>query len=229
MIAALRTPVARRWLIAIGSTAVAIAIISLAYGQIRLSVGGYEFFKSSGVWRPSLVAILCGLLAGESRRATRIVVPLLMAGLLPLPAYRQMLGRLDGGESPMRSTRDCVLEVAAGLPASAPRGLYVSGFESDAFGHEHYYYFRRVRPWEREDPPSFARLQQYLYDPAQPRPMFIQDSLYQAFVHRVDSESPRPAHADGSQPMAAFGSALLLLPGPYAVCSSQAAALSARR
>jgi hypothetical protein len=72
-------------------------------------------------------------------------------------------------------------------------------------------------------------MQQYLYDPAQPRPIFMQDSLYQAFAHRADSASPRPAHADGSQPMVAFGSALLLLPGPYAVCSSQASGLSARR
>jgi hypothetical protein len=230
MLAALRRPAARRGLITIAAAAVVIAGVSLAYGQVRLSLGGYVFFKSSGVLRPSIVAILCGILAGESRWATRAVVPLLVAGLLPLPAYRQMLGRLDDGDGPMRSARDCLLDVAGGLAGHAPRGLYVLGFNSDAFGHEHYYYFRKVRPWERSESPDFEKMSRYLHDPAQPRPILLKDSIYQDYVRYADSsQDPAAPPRASSPPLMAFGNALLLLPGPYSACSAEVAGLNAMR
>jgi hypothetical protein len=220
-IAALRRPAARKVLITIGATAVAIAIASLAYGQIRLSVGDHVFFKNSGVLRPVLIAILCGVLAGESRQAARVVVPLLVAGLLPLPEYRALLSRLDDvGDHRMRSARDCILRTAAPeVAGSSPGGMYVSGFASGAFGHEHYYYFRKIRPWERADSPSFETIFRYLYDPAHPKPALLQDAIYQDFMHWVaSSEGPASNSVAASPPRIAFGYVVLVLPGPYAVC-----------
>jgi 4-amino-4-deoxy-L-arabinose transferase-like glycosyltransferase len=223
-IAALRRPAARKWLIGIGATAIAIAIATLAYGQIRLSVGDYVFFKNSGVFRPVIIAIVCGVLAGESRRAARVVIPVLVAGLLPLPAYRDLLGRLDdAGDHRMRSARDCILQTSAReVAGSSPGGMYVSGFTSGVFGHEHYYYFRTIRPWERADPASFETLFQYLYDPAHPKPALLPDVVYQDFMRRVaSSEAPVPNSAVTSPSRVALGGVVLLLPGPYAVCREE--------
>ena len=232
-IAALRGPTARKWLLTIGATAVVIAAISLVYGQVRLGIGSYVFFKSSGVFRPSIIAVLCGVLAGESRRATRAVVPLLMAGLLPLPAYRDTFDRFDVGDHPMRSTRDCILQVAArsDVAGSAPRGLYVVGFNTPGlFGHEHYYYFRTIRPWERTESVSFETIHRYLHDPAEQRPMLLKDSVYRDFMNRADSpEAPRSTPSATSPPLVTFGDVVLVLSGPYAVCSPEAAGLTAQR
>jgi 4-amino-4-deoxy-L-arabinose transferase-like glycosyltransferase len=220
-IAALRRPAGRKVLITIGATAVAIAIATLAYGQIRLSVGDHVFFKNSGVLRPALVAILCGVLVGESRRAARAVVPLLVAGLLPLPAYRDLLGRLNEvGDHRMRSARDCILRTAARDGAgSSPGGMYVSGLNNPGFGHAHYYYFRKIRPWERGDPPSFAKILQYSYDPAHPKPVLLQDATYKAFMHWAASpERPVSNSVATSPPRIVFGDVVLVLPGPYARC-----------
>ena len=125
-----------------------------------------------------------------------------MAGLLPLPAYRDMLNRLDVGDHPMRSARDCIVQVAArsDAPGSAPRGIYVVGFNTPGlFGHEHYYYFRRIRPWERTEVVSFETIADHLYDPAQQKPILLKDSVYREFLHRADSPDA-PALSSATSP-----------------------------
>jgi hypothetical protein len=90
------------------------------------------------------------------------------------------------------------------------------------FGHEHYYYFRTIRPWERADPASFETLFQYLYDPAHSKPVLLPDVVYQDFMRRVaSSEAPVPNSAVTSPSWVAFGGVVLLLPGPYAVCREE--------
>ena len=102
--------------------------------------------------------------------------------------------------------------------------MYVSGFNSGAFGHEHYYYFRKIRPWEREDPPSFEKIFQYLYDPAHPRPVLLQDAIYQNFMHWAASPEGPVSDSAGTPPeRVAFGAVVLVLPGPYAVCRTEIA------
>ena len=114
-----------------------------------------------------------------------------------------------------------MLQVAAQpeVAALGPRGLWVDGLER-GFGHEHYYYFRKVPPWLRATKASPEKIAEYLYDPAEQRPMLVLDSVYQAFLHGPDGPA---ATADANlPPMVSLGDVALLLPGPYAVCSSEA-------
>jgi hypothetical protein len=51
------------------------------------------------------------------------------------------------------------------------------------------------------------------------RPSLVLDSVYQDFIH--SPESPLQ-NGRALPPMVSFGDVVLLLPGPYAVCSSEA-------
>lgn len=213
---ALRRPRGRRILLGIALVATVIAVATLIYGQIRLGAGGTVIFKSSGVLRPAIVAIICWVLAGESRRAARVVVPLLVAGLLPLPAYRQTFERLEDAPHPLRTARDCLLDVEQ--KAGTPVGLYVD-VPGEVMWHPIYYYFRRVRPWTRTEVVQPAAFNSYLNDPSQYRPILIWEKHYDQLVHPSNgSSATAPAN---SPPMATFaGDMLLLLPGPFSACSA---------
>ena len=87
------------------------------------------------------------------------------------------------------------------------------------FGHEHYYYFRKVQPWRLATKASPEKLAEYLYDPAEQRPALVLDSVYQAFL-KGDGVAAT-IRGVNSPPLVRLGDVVLLLPGPYAVCSLQ--------
>jgi 4-amino-4-deoxy-L-arabinose transferase-like glycosyltransferase len=215
-------PVVRAGLQGLAVVALGIAAVSLVYGTVRFTLGGREFFKSSQVIRPCMVAVVAAILTGAIPRTSRAVAVLVVASLLPVMVYRDVLAEMNVEDHPMRSARDCVLQVAAqpAVAALGPRGLWVDGFGlGGAFGHEHNFYFRSVRPWTIAAKPSPEKIAEYLYDPAQQRPMLVPDSEYQTFLHEFD---PSPAAPGSARPMVALGDMDLILPGPYAVCSSEA-------
>ena len=123
-VAAGRRPAVRVLLLTVAVTAVGIAIVTLVRGPIRITIETHDVFKSSGVFRPLLVAVVFGLAAGAGRMGTKVIVAVLVMSALPLPAYRQSLGRLDAAKHPMRTARDCIAHVQA-QTAGLPRGLYV--------------------------------------------------------------------------------------------------------
>jgi hypothetical protein len=122
--AAGRRPAVRVLLLTVAVTAVGIAIVTLVRGPIRITIETHDVFKSSGVFRPLLIAVVFGLAAGAGRMGTKVIVAVLVMSALPLPAYRQSLGRLNAAKHPMRTARDCIAQVQA-RTAGLPGGLYV--------------------------------------------------------------------------------------------------------
>jgi 4-amino-4-deoxy-L-arabinose transferase-like glycosyltransferase len=206
-------PNVRTVLTTIAIAAAAVAAINVLYGPIRLGVGDLMLFKSSGVVRPGIVLLVCGILAGTTRRLSRVIVVLLVLSILPIQAYRELLPRFTRQEHPMRTATNCLIRVGAQQPEHA-RGLYVD-VPGEFVSHPLYYYFRRVRPWTRVEPPDPAAIGRGLNDPAS-KPMLVWDSTYQTFMNAQASRPPSP-------PMVALPDVVLLLPAGYASCSTNAA------
>ncbi|HEX4347189.1 MAG TPA: hypothetical protein VHZ73_06430 [Vicinamibacterales bacterium] len=212
----------RTTILGLAVLAIGIAALSLVHGPVRIDIGKVELFKSSGVVRPCVLVILAGILTGAVPSMSRATVLLVVASLLPITPYRDTLAALNVGEHPMHTARDCVQQVNAQPSAAtyAARGLYVDGL-MDGFGHEHYLYFRKIRPWTIAPKAAPESLSKYLYDPAEMRPSLVLDSVYQTFLREPDS---LVKNGGALPPMVSFGDVVLLLPGPYAVCSSEARA-----
>jgi hypothetical protein len=161
------------------------------------------------------------MLSGLPESVARLGIPLVIFSLLPVPAYRETMTRARQQRHPIRSARDCVLQVQAqpGVVAHNARGMYVDDTGSDyatPFNHEYAYYFRKVQPWMRPNSPGAATLEQLLYDPALQRPVLVSEARYHAAMQSLSERSRL------SPPLAVFESSVLfLLPGPYTVCSPE--------
>jgi 4-amino-4-deoxy-L-arabinose transferase-like glycosyltransferase len=216
-------PPVRAAFLAVAAAATLVAVVSLAYGPVRLELGGVMLFKSSGVIRPGIIVLLFGLIGGAARRASRAVVALLVASFLPLQAYRDELPRFVVEQHPMQSATACVNRVAAQLPEPS-RGLYVD-VPGEYISHPLYYYFRRVQPWTRVETPDPSAIGRHLDEPSEWQPMLVWDETYQRFMNsRASPGAGRPP----SPPMVALPDVVLLLPGPYAVCAAAVPAHGSR-
>ena len=194
-------------------TAAGVAIVSLVWGQIRLSVAGTVLFKSSGLPRPLLTMVVFAVLAKYSARIAAVAVVSIVLSVLPFDAYWRTLNEFSRQKHSLRTASECVLAVQA-EPRNGPRGLVVDVVEQDMV-HPLYYYFRRIRPWERVGPGDVRLVDRSLHDPAGRRPVLISNSRYQAYAHSTD----RAPSGVPSPPMAPVLDVLLLLPGPYEICS----------
>jgi 4-amino-4-deoxy-L-arabinose transferase-like glycosyltransferase len=194
--------------------AAAIAIAAVAVGGLRMDIGGVAV-KSSGVLRPAMLILLLGLATRTSARLGRLVVALVVFNAMPLAAYRGQLERLPDGKHPMRTAAACVLSVqaesgrSAGILIDMPEGIW----------HPLYYYFRRIQPIAYAATPLDPSIDRYLRDPASPRPILIDEQTWREYVAQRKGSS---ADDVVSPPMVPFLNTLLLLPGPYARCSSEA-------
>ncbi len=227
-LASFRRPIVRAALLTVAAAAVLVGAAALVYGPIRISSDRTTVFRSSGVLRPAIVAVVFGVAAGAGRTATRAVVPLLAFSLLPLPAYRETLSRLDDVRRPWSGAIECVQQVQAERTGVAP-GLYVDIPDRVfAVSHPLYYYFRQLRPWTRAQTPSPAALARYLDKPSAWQPILVWDRTYQEFRRTPDRSGTSPDARQMSTPMITArraphqDEALLLLPGPYAVCAEKA-------
>jgi hypothetical protein len=218
--AVLQRPAIRGVLLAVMTAAIALAVVSVVYGPVRVEYGGTTVFRSSGVARPAIVAMLFGILAGSGPRAVGVVVPLLVVSLLPLAGYRETLSHLNDVQRPWSASVSCILPLQRAGTGGAVAGLYVD-IPDRAISHPMYYYLRRLRPWTRVDTnaPAPAALGTQLYDRSEWRPILVWDKTYQQFRNGVDGDGPDP-HA--SPALVARDDALLLLPGPYARCADDA-------
>jgi 4-amino-4-deoxy-L-arabinose transferase-like glycosyltransferase len=217
--AVLRRPVVRSLLLAVGGIAVGLAAVTLVFGPVRLDFGPLGTLRNSGVLRPSLVAIVFGVLAGVGHGAGRAVAVLLVAAMLPLPVYRATLARLGTERDPKRAASDCIRFVQAESPGAAP-GLYLD-LPDRVIGHPLYYYYRRIRPWTRAKSPTPSAIGRYLTDPVERRPVLVWEPTYQEY-RRMDRTAASPAMITFTDDV------LLLLPGPYEVCAQDGRAASRR-
>jgi hypothetical protein len=195
--------------------AATIAVIAMSVGSFRIDVGAFAF-KSSGIIRPVLLILLLAVATRTSARVGGLVVALLVFSAMPLAAYRGQLQRLPEGRHPMRTAAECVQRVQAesgveaGILLDMPGGIW----------HPLYYYFRRVQPVTLASTPLDPSIERYLDDPASPRPVLIDDKVWREYAaQRHDATG----NAALSPPMVSFLNSVLLLPGPYAACSSEAA------
>ena len=200
--------------------AATIAVIAMSLGSFRIDVGAFAF-KSSGVIRPVLLILLLAIATRTSARVGGLVVGLLVFSAMPLAAYRGQLQRLPEGKHPMRTAAECVQRIqaesgtGAGILLDMPEGIW----------HPLYYYFRRVQPVTLASTPFDPSIERYLHDPASPRPVLIDDKVWRDYVAERRDPAADPAL---SPPMVTFLNSVLLLPGPYAACSSEAALRTSR-
>jgi 4-amino-4-deoxy-L-arabinose transferase-like glycosyltransferase len=232
-LASFRRPAVRSVLLAVAAAAIVVALVTVVAGPIRISYDRTTLFRSSGVLRPAVVAIVAGVVAGAGRAATRAVVPLLAISLLPLPAYRETLSHLDDVRRPWSDAIACVQQVQAAATGRTAPGLYVDVPDQVfAVSHGLYYYFRRLRPWARAQEPSPAALAHHLDNPSGARPILVWDRTYQEFRRTSAAAGAGAAVGAGrtSPPMvtARQHEAILLLPGPFAVCAEKAHVREAR-
>lgn len=216
--AAFSRPAANKLAVILIWLAGAIGVWAVFVGQTKLAVGSTVLFKSSGIVRPIAVILLAGIVARRSGRVAVLVTALAVGWWLPITFYKQTLPQLVVERHPLRDTSDCIRRVEASLPAGSATGLYVD--TDSSMWHPIYYYFRRIQPWTRQEAPAPAALARILREPEAMRPSLVQELRYRGYTNGPDAALFRQ---DVSPPMIGLLEYVLLLPGPYAACSSEAA------
>jgi 4-amino-4-deoxy-L-arabinose transferase-like glycosyltransferase len=197
--------------------AVAVIVWTVVAGQARLSAGHTVLFRSTGLLRPLTVLGVASVVARRQRAASVLLVAMVLLWLMPHAAYREILHRLGDERHPLRDAAECVRRVQAALPADARHGLYVDG--DGSMWHPINYYFRRVQPWTHQPEPSAERLARYVNEPGDYRPSLVQETRYRAYAPAL--RTAVDARASVSPPMIGLHEYVLLLPGPYRVCSPE--------
>jgi 4-amino-4-deoxy-L-arabinose transferase-like glycosyltransferase len=210
-----RCPLARSLLVVLAGSAIALGVTSLLIGTVRIPLWDNVVFRSSGIFRPAVVAFALILLVGLSRQARRVALPLLIVASLPLPAYRASLEAMTVEEHPYRSVSGCLRRIDR-TRADGPRGLYVV-WPDMGIWHPVNYYFRRMRPVQR----SFEVDAGALRESGRPRPIVIWRHYYRTLPLDLQTTLPEPLDLRYD--------VLLLLPGPFGACRAEAGVLEVRR
>lgn len=223
-------------LLAAAAGALVLGFLAAAGIPVRWRISPGLVLRNDHVLRPWIVALVLATLAGRPSAALGVFVPLVIVAILPIGAYRAMLARLPIEAHPQRDARDCVLRVPR---EGHPPGAYVQIMEG-SFLHSYYYYFRRLGKWDWARQPDDAGLYANIWGPDY-RPVLVNDLRYSEFrTHlRVADEHQlaQLARAAGvpagtvngavagiSAPMVRLRDVLLILPGRYSVCSTDARA-----
>jgi 4-amino-4-deoxy-L-arabinose transferase-like glycosyltransferase len=187
-----------------------VAAIALVYPR-RLRLGSLVFVRDPSVWRPSLMAIALGLLAGRGRAVARVAVPLILFTLLPVGWYRSTLARVATENHPLQSSRECIQAVrdeehAAGRAAPGVFVYLPAGF----YQHRYYLYFRRFG-WDERNALQDEDVMRMLDTPGEQRPILMPRSRFVAVRAAYDAPGV-------DRPLVEADNVVLLLPGPYAKC-----------
>ena len=213
----LRALATKGWVRAVAAVltwaAVATVFWSETWGQARVSLGRTVLFRSSGVLRPMVAILAAAIVTRRSQTASVVLVAIVVGSALPFAAYRDTLPRLTAARHPLRDAADCVRRVQDGLPADARTGLYVD--TDSSMWHPINYYFRRVHPWTHQYAPDAEKFLGYVSDPAQFRPILVQEARYRLYTSGEQATRISP-------PLIPLSEYVLLLPGPYRVCSPEA-------
>ena len=218
MLAAFERPPIRALLLGVAVGAIAVGVWNVRYGGGRINLGPFGIVKSNGLFRPALVALVCGVLGRAATVVGGVLVPLLLAvTVLPSAAYSGAVSQLDADRHRTRSVRNCLLRVEAQAAGTNPPGLYVD-LPDSLLLHPLNYYFRRVRPWTRAHTDAFSPLYTRLFTPGEQQPALVSAERYEEFTRRLDGVSPLPGPGGQVMPMVLFDRVVLLLPGPYGPC-----------
>jgi hypothetical protein len=215
-------PVVARTIAALTGLVLVVAAVTAVTGGVRINLAPTLAFRNSGILRPLLAATALAILGRRSASTALPIVAVVCAAVLPLAGYAEDLSRLRVVRHPMRDASACVARVQAENPA-LPRGMFVD--TDKGIWHPITYYFRRIHPWNRQERPSPESLERTLEDPQSLRPSLVEDERYRTY-----RSGPDALHfsTPTSPPMIGLNGYALLLPGPYSVCSPEAALLAER-
>jgi hypothetical protein len=153
--------------------------------------------------------------------AVRVLLPCaVLASVLPVNQYENMLTTALRYDHPMRTARDCLVQAqsrASRYEGTGP-GLYAIG-EQHWFLHSYYYYFQKLGRWERTARLNPQKISDSLFVPGRQRPVLIGYDDYRR-LKEITGDAVRTV------PVITFPTALMLTPGPYAVCSPQLSPLT---
>ena len=201
--------------------AAAAAIIGMGYGQVRIGLGGRTLFKSGGVIRPAVWILVLALATRTTSRVSPLLVALMLFGAMPMAAYRGQLERLPLGKAPLRTSAECVRRVEAGMPE--PIGMFVD--VPEGLWHPLFYYYRSIQPWVVASTPLDPAIERYLHEPGAQRPLLVSDAVFEAYRREREASG---LSRELSPPLVASINTLLLLPGPFGVCSTEASLRASR-
>ena len=229
-----------RGLIVVGAGAFAAAAWVAAVGPVNIQTGDVRVFRSAIVWRPALIGAIFWLLAGLGSRVLLPTGVLALVWMLFPVSYPHRIAFLMRTDHPIRTARDCTLDVARAAGLSA--GVYHA---SGDVHHAYYYYLRRLgwTPWHGT---GAGELQQRLETPGQQTPVILARADYLRLGGRVPAwtrlpvalttgappVNPSPALSQGlPRGTLLSDDVVLLFPGPYDACTDAVArdALAATR
>ena len=183
-------------------------------GTVNWKVGGVTLVRNSHVARPLIIALVLATLAGQGVAAARVIFPAaLLMLMLPMNAYEDVIHRLQVQAHPLRSVRDCLMNVrgVASAEIAPGAGVYAIG-EHKWFLHSYFYYLRHLGTWDRTEALDPDWLNDALFVPGHERPVMIDEDSYRTF---------KGSHGDAlrTMPVLPLREVLLLMPGPYAACA----------
>jgi 4-amino-4-deoxy-L-arabinose transferase-like glycosyltransferase len=195
--------------------AVAVAAATVLAGRTIGAEFGTVRLRNTSIARPLFVAVGAGVLAGRGATAVQATLLVVILALLPVQQYKRVLERLPAEWHPWRSASACLAHVVAARARNRqPTHPVFAAMPQDRFLHPYSYYMRRVGAWDRVDaPPPDALLHARLHDPAAQRPIVIAKEWYEDYRRRTENTGA---------PVVAFEYVTLVMPGPYAACSSKA-------
>lgn len=205
--------IAGLWLVGLSAGMI---LWSIAFGSVRLSIGRQVLLRSSGIVRPLAVFVASVVLLRRSRQYARLMIALVLLWWTPVTAYTGVLSRMRTAPHPLRTLAECVQSVDA--TSGTPRGLFVD--TDSSIWHPIYYYFRRIRPWTHQVEPSAATLARHLSDPSTMQPALVHEPRYHDYLRTSQLTA---GVGNGAPAQATMLEYELLLPGPYAACSAEAA------
>ncbi len=233
----------RRFLRPVSAAAGAVAVLALAVGlwtlltgDLRLRVAEDVVVTNSSLVRPFAVAAVLLALSGRTAATGRVVALATFAAMAPVGHYQAILATTQTVDHPLRTLRDCILSVRHGVPDLEP-GVYNAAAETAH--HSYNYYLRGIGPVTYANEPDRDALRQHLVDDAQPMPVVLSSSGYDAYAEE-GRQARRAVGAEGTaadterwltQPhtgVAPDHAAVILTPTPYAHCAGQAAAAGGR-
>jgi 4-amino-4-deoxy-L-arabinose transferase-like glycosyltransferase len=203
----------RQVMLVLAVAAATLALATLIMGNVVWRVGGVTLLRNAHVARPLILAVLLATLAGRGEIAARVIFPAaLLMLVLPMNSYEDVLRRARVDAHPLRSARDCLVDIRSGLQAEGghPPGVYAIG-EQRWFLHSYFYYLHHAGGWERSEQLDSHAVDDALFTPGLQRPVLIDDPDYRTF--KADHEA-----ALRDVPALPLREVLLLMPGPYAAC-----------
>jgi hypothetical protein len=94
------------------------------------------------------------------------------------------------------------------------RGVYGLAATDAGFLHQYFYYLRHAGGWDERPGPGDPALARALFVRGEERPVAIQGRVYSEYLaHNAASAGPMPRGLN-------IGGIVVLLPGPYAACST---------